>query len=329
VNYHEFEELNIMNILITGVAGFIGHCWASHLLNKHKKYKIIGIDNFDNYYSVKYKKNRLNNLKKYKNFYFSKVDIGNKSKLSKFFKKYKFTQVYHFAAQAGVRYSLVNPKKYIDVNIHGFINICENLVKNKIKKFIYASSSSVYGDTKVFPVSEDLKKNPKNIYGYSKLINEIIAEYYSQNFKINSIGLRFFTVFGSWGRPDMLIIKLLNANKKNKNFYLNNSGDHYRDFTSINDVVSILEKLSKKNFLKHNVFNICANRPVYIKTLIRMIKKYKGNLKIQNIPKNKADVYKTHGNNSKIVKYLKLKKILKLEDELKKTIEWFNTQEVI
>ena len=224
---------------------------------------------------------------------------------------------------------MINPKKYIDVNIYGFLNLINCIKENKINKFIYASSSSVYGESKKFPLKEEGLTSPKNIYGYSKLINEKIADYYSRIYNINSVGLRFFTVFGAWGRPDMFIIKLLNKNKSNKVFQLNNSGIHYRDFTSINDIVKILDKLSRKKIIKHNVFNVCANRPIFIKSLIEMLKKHKGTLNIRNIPRNKADVFKTHGDNSKIVKYLNLKKFSKFEDELKKTIDWFDTQKSI
>ena len=270
-----------MNILITGAAGFIGHSWADYLSKKYKKFKIYGIDNLDNYYSIKYKKVRLGILKKNRNFYFTKLDIRDKSKLATFFKKNKFSHVYHFAAQAGVRYSLENPKKYIDVNINGFINICENLVKNKIKKFIYASSSSVYGDISSFPVNENCKTNPKNIYGYSKFLNEVIAKYYSSNYQINSFGLRFFTVFGSWGRPDMFIIKLLNSIKKNNTFHLNNSGNHYRDFTHISFVLEILDFTLFSKFSGHEIFNICSNKPILIKKLVNLMinKKYISNIK--------------------------------------------------
>lgn len=230
----------------------------------------------------------------------------------------------HLAAQAGVRYSLVNPKKYIESNIFGFLNLINCLKAYKVLKFIYASSSSVYGDAKNFPLKETSKLNPKNIYAYSKLINEKIAEFYSKAFKINSIGLRFFTIYGPWGRPDMFILKLLIANKLKKTFNLNNAGNHYRDFTSINDVNIILEKLCKKKIKKSYVFNICSNKPIYIKYLIKLIQKYKGKLKIKNIPKNKADVFKTHGDNKKIMKFLNFKKFSSFEIELKKTIKWFD-----
>ena len=318
-----------MRILITGVAGFIGFSFANYLLIKKKKIKIFGIDNFDNYYNVKLKKRRVSILKKNKNFFFSTIDITNSVKLKNYFKKKNFDIVLHFAAQAGVRYSLINPTKYINVNIYGFLNVI-NCVKNgKVSKFIYASSSSVYGDSKKFPLKENNITQPKNIYGYSKLINERIADFYSRIHGLSSIGLRFFTVFGPWGRPDMFIIKLLLSNKNKKLFELNNSGNHYRDFTSINDVNPIVEKLCNKKITQHQIFNVCSNKPIFIKSLVRFIKKYKKNLNIKNISKNEADVYKTHGDNSKIINFLKLKKFSQFHNELKKILNWFDSQNIL
>ncbi len=318
-----------MKILITGVGGFIGFSFANFLLNKNSKAKVYGLDNYDDYYDVNFKKRRISLLKKKNNFHFYNIDIRDKKKLHNFFKNKKLNIVLHLAAQAGVRYSLINPRKYIDVNIYGFINMINCIKRFKVNKFIYASSSSVYGESKKFPLLEDNKVNPKNIYGYSKLINEKIAEYFYKNNNIPSIGIRFFTVFGPWGRPDMFILKLLSLNKKKKFFQLNNSGDHYRDFTSINDINIILEKLCKKKITRNYIFNVCSNRPIYIKTLVKMIEKHIGKLKIKDTPKNKADVYKTHGNNRKILNYLKINKFSNFEVELKRTIDWFNNQNII
>ncbi len=195
-----------MKILITGVAGFIGFSIASKLL-QNKKILVYGIDNFDNYYSIKYKKKRLSQINKNKNFYFQNLDIRNKSKLSKMFKKNNFDVVMHFAAQAGVRYSLINPKKYYDVNDKGFKNILDGIIKIKPKKIIYASSSSVYGNTHKFPTSEKDKVRPNNIYARTKIKNEKLAKIYKKKYKLNICGIRFFTVYGEWGRPDMFLFK--------------------------------------------------------------------------------------------------------------------------
>ncbi len=236
-----------MKILVTGAAGFIGFHISNYLLKK--KINVIGIDNLDDYYSINLKKNRLSLLKKNKNFKFIKIDISS-NRLKKVLKKYHFDIVVHLAAQAGVRYSLINPKKYIHSNIKGFGNLFESINTKNLKKVIYASSSSVYGDTKNFPTKENQKTNPKNIYGFSKVINEQMSEYYFNLLKVPFIGLRFFTIYGEWGRPDMFILKTLIGNEKKKIFYLNNNGNHLRDFTSIKDVLKICDKIIKKKIFK-------------------------------------------------------------------------------
>ena len=315
-----------MKVLITGVAGFIGFSCANKFINKN--IKVVGIDNFDSYYSPKLKKKRVQILKKNKNFKFFKVDIRNTKQLNKI-KKIDFSFVFHFAAQPGVRYSLINPKKYFDTNIEGFINIVDMINKKKLKKFIYASSSSVYGEQKKFPTSEDSRLNSKNPYGLSKIINEELGQVYSKFFNSKFVGLRFFTVYGEWGRPDMFIIKLLNSIKKRKIFNLNNDGDHYRDFTYIGDIVDACYRLIKyKPKQKHTILNICAGQKVNISKLAsNIISKYP-NAKIKNIPANKADVYQTFGNNRKIIKELKITKFTKIDHGLKKTINWFRISKV-
>ncbi len=311
-----------MRILITGVAGFIGFSLAEKLL-ENKLNKVYGIDNFDNYYSIRLKKKRVQILKKNKNFFFDKVDITS-NKIINYNKKKKFDIVFHLAAQAGVRYSLINPQKYINTNIYGFTKLIESLDKSNIRKIIYASSSSVYGDTKKFPTNENIILNPKNIYGYSKVVNENLAKYYFDKYKIPFIGLRFFTIYGVWGRPDMLILKLLNADYNKKKFQLNNGGDHYRDFTSIEDVKNISLKLIKKRVNKNIVLNVSSNKPIFIKNLIEKIRFYKKNLKIKKIKKNKADVYKTHGDNKLLSKFIGYKITRKFDDDLLKIIRWFD-----
>jgi len=235
-----------MKILITGVAGFLGFSIA-HKLLKDKKNFVYGIDNFDNYYSVNYKKKRLNQIINKKNFFFKKIDIRNKYKIKNLFKECHFDIVMHFAAQAGVRYSLVNPKKYLEVNKKGFENILNAMRDKPPKKIIYASSSSVYGNAKKFPTHEKIKLKPNNVYARTKICNENLAKFYKKKYDFNICGLRFFTVYGKWGRPDMFLFKLLKAYKKKTFIELNNYGNHKRDFTYSGDVIKVLFKYSKYN----------------------------------------------------------------------------------
>ena len=311
-----------MKVLITGVAGFIGFSLAESLLNK--RYKVFGIDNFDNYYSIKLKKKRLNILKKDENFKFSNIDFNKKKKIDNFFKKKKFDYVFHLGAQAGVRYSLINPYKYFNTNIIGFSNIIQNCIKNKIKKVFYASSSSVYGDLKSYPLKENLELSPKNIYSKSKQINEQIASDVSKTFDINLIGLRFFTVYGPWGRPDMFLMKFLSAIYKKKQFSLFNKGNHTRDFTYIDDIVTIINSLLKKRLTGHHIFNVCSNKPVHLSKIIYYINKHSKRLpKIVTKKFQKADVLKTHGDNRKIKSITNFKNFTSVEEGIKKTINWY------
>lgn len=309
-------------ILITGVAGFIGYSIATDLLNN---YKVYGIDNFDNYYNTKLKKKRLNILKKNSNFHFKKIDITNTKNMKNFLSKNDFTIIIHLAAQAGVRYSLLNPQKYYNVNVKGFNNLLENLNCKKIKKIIYASSSSVYGDTNKFPVDEKQIVSPKNPYGISKKINEDTATIFSQKLKVSFVGLRFFTIYGEWGRPDMFILKFLQKKLLGKMFYLNNNGHHYRDFTYIQEVVKIVNRLIKLKMEKKNyIFNVCTSKPIYIKNLSKVLSKETKYSKIKNIKINKADVLKTHGNNKKLIKFIGKIEFTNFKVGLQNTLEWFN-----
>ena len=314
-----------MKILITGVAGFIGFRLAEKLLKKG--HFVIGLDNLNNYYSVKFKIERLKILEDYKLFNFKKINLNNKQSINYLKKIKKIDVIYHFAAQAGVRYTLSNPEKYFNDNIISFINLLELVKLNKKIKFFFASSSSVYGDQKIFPLNENLKLNEKNIYGFSKKINEIMCESYSRIYKIKIVGLRFFTVFGEWGRPDMLIFKYIKSNLDKKIFILNSNGQHFRDFTYIDDVVSILEKLLylkiKKNY---DIFNICSNKPIKILDVIKKINKWNNTFKFKSKNSkilNKIEVKKTHGDNRKILKLLKKFKYTNFDKALNNTIKWY------
>ncbi len=314
-----------MNILVTGVAGFIGYSLSINLLKK--KYKIYGIDNLDNYYNVELKKSRINLLKKNKNFFFRKISVTNKNKLNKFFIQKKIDIIINLAAQAGVRYSFENPGKYIDANILGFLNLIDIAKNNNIKKFIYASSSSVYGENKNFPLKESEKLNPKNIYAVSKKLNEEIANLHHNISSTKFVGLRFFTVFGEWGRPDMFMFKLFKAQVTNKTFYLNNYGNHLRDFTYIEDVVKIVTKIMNKNFKNHEIFNICSNNPQNIYEIANEFKK-KNNVKIKLVEMHKADILKTHGNNKKLSKYGIKLKYSNFYEKFYKTFSWYKKNKI-
>lgn len=315
-----------MTILITGAAGFIGNNFCVDFANKYKNTKIISIDNVNDYYSKKIKFSRLKRLKNFRNIKFLKIDLKDKTKLTKIFKKYKFKEVYNFAAQAGVRYSEKNPQAYIDSNITGFLNLIKLSKDNNIKKFFFASSSSVYGDSKKFPLSENEKLNPKNFYGMTKKLNEDIAKRFFENYKFKSIGLRFFTVFGEWGRPDMFLIKYLDAAYNKKFFFLNNYGNHVRDFTYIDDVTKLIIKLRGKKIIGSDIYNICSNNPINLKKVIKLLSGNTPRVKIKKRGFQNADVYKTHGNNSKIKKKTKIKQFEDFNFALNKTHEWFKSK---
>ena len=310
-------------ILITGAAGFIGFSLCLELLKRKDNY-IVGIDNLNSYYSTKLKKKRIEILNSSKNFKFFKIDLIEKQKLKKIFSKHKFDIVYNFAAQAGVRYSYINPISYCNSNIVGFNNILELVSNFKIPKFFFASSSSVYGDIGPFPKKENSRLNPLNIYSLSKLANEQIAKTYSYKFNTQIIALRFFSIYGEWGRPDMLILKYLLACKLKKNFDLFNFGNHYRDFTYINDAIRIVDKLSNLNFKnKYNIFNICSSKPLKITKIINILKDNGMKTKISNKPLHAADVFKTYGDNKKVIKIIRKFKFTDYKIGVERTINWY------
>ena len=315
-------------ILITGCAGFIGFHLADRYLKLGKK--ILGIDNLNNYYSVKLKKKRLQLLKKNKNFKFIKFDLKKGEKLYKILKNYKIKQIIHLAAQPGVRISLKNPINTLNENLISFINILEIVRKKKIKRFIYASSSSVYGETKIYPFNENDTKNvPISVYGASKLSNEIIAQSYSRNFKIKCFGLRFFTVYGPYGRPDMAYFSFIEKLKNNKKIKVFNQGIMKRDFTFIDDVVQGIVDVSKfKTNANHLILNIGKGKPDNLMDLIKIIQKnFKKKFKIdftKNIPP--GDIKKTFSNTSKAKKLIGWKPKTSLAVGLKKFVNWYTAE---
>lgn len=312
-----------MRILVTGSAGFIGFSFCKKIL-KNKRNKVTGIDNLNTYYSTKLKKKRIEILNKNKNFSFFKMDISNKFKLEKIFKKDKFDLIYNFAAQAGVRYSFNDPHSYFKSNITGFNNIIDLVKKYNVKKFYFASSSSVYGDSGPFPKKENSLLCPLNLYSSSKLLNEQTARIYSKKIKTKIIGLRFFTIYGEWGRPDMLILKYLISAIKKKSFELYNFGEHKRDFTYIDDAINMVLKIDKfKLKSTFEIFNICSSRPIKITKIIAEINKFILNSNVLAKPRHSADVLKTYGDNSKAMFFLKKFKFTDYKTGVFNTVNWF------
>ena len=224
------------NYLITGSAGFIGFHLSKKLLSEG--FNVLGVDNLNNYYDQRIKQDRNKIFKKYKNYKFNKIDIKDYKKLDRIFRKNSIHGVVNLAAQAGVRYSLKNPRSYIENNINGFFNILELSKKYRIKKFIYASTSSIYGLQKKFPLKENFNTdNPIQLYAATKKSNELMATSYSYLYKMDTVGLRFFTVYGPWGRPDMALFKFTKNIIKGKPIEVFNKGKHERDFTYVDDIV--------------------------------------------------------------------------------------------
>ena len=315
-----------MKILVTGSSGFIGFHLSKKLLKN--KFEVIGVDSMDSYYDVNLKKKRNNILLKYNNYNFFKVDINKKNEINKIFGKFKIHYVIHLAAQAGVRYSLENPEKYINTNIIGFFNLINISKNNKIKHFIYASTSSVYGDSKKFPLMEDQNtESPLSLYAATKKSNELIAHSYSANFNLPTTGLRFFTVFGPFGRPDMALFKFTKNILLKKHIELFNNGNHKRDFTYIDDVSESIIRLIKKipnKKIPYEIFNISGDNP---KNLLFFLNKIEQNLnlkaKIKKMNLQNGDVVKTHGSNNKLNKKIKFKPMMKLEDGINEFVKWY------
>jgi len=317
-----------MKVLITGSAGFIGF-HLSNLLLKNK-IKVVGIDNYDEYYDKRIKIDRNKILLKYKNFNFFEKDITDKKEIIKIFSKNKFDVVVNLAAQAGVRYSLKYPEKYIQSNIVGFCNIIEICKIFKVKNFLFASTSSIYGNSIKFPLKEQYKTDfPLQLYAATKKSNEVISHSYFSLNKINIVGFRFFTVYGPWGRPDMALFKFVNNILLKKKINVFNKGNHYRDFTYVDDIVNgiykVLKKLEKSNKKPiYQILNIGNNKTISLKYFIKLIEINLGlKAKINYQSFQKGDVFKTHASIKKIEKYYGFKPKTKIEIGVKKFVEWF------
>ena len=312
-----------MSILITGVGGFIGFHTAIFFLKK--KIKIIGVDNLNNYYDVKLKNARLNQLKKFKNFTFLKKDIQDK-KIFKDLKTEKINCIINLAAQAGVRHSLKDPYTYINSNILGHLNLLELAREFDITKFIYASSSSVYGGNKVFPFSiEQRVDNPISLYAASKKSTELISECYSHLFNIQCIGLRFFTVYGPWGRPDMATFIFTKKIIEKSPIEIFNYGKMERDFTYIDDIVSgIYGSYKIKKKFKHKIYNLGNNNPEVLIDFINLIEKTLGiKAKKKLLPIQPGDVKKTFADIKESKKDLNFNPKTKITEGIPKFINWY------
>tara|TARA_A100001011_G_scaffold392898_1_gene481484 strand:- start:14590 stop:15579 length:990 start_codon:yes stop_codon:yes gene_type:complete len=316
-----------MKILITGVAGFIGFHLANNLLKTNNK--IYGIDNLNNYYDVSLKKARLKELNKNKKkIFFFKKKLEDKRFLLKLFKKEKFDIVINLAAQAGVRYSIINPDSYIQRNIIGFFNVLDASRITKVKHLIYASTSSVYGNNKSHPLKESLStQKPLQFYAATKLSNELMAHSYSSIFNLRTTGLRFFTVYGPWGRPDMALYIFTKNILKKKFIPLFNNGSHIRDFTYVDDIVSGIKKVifSKNNNKdKYQIFNIGNGKPMHLKKYLKEIEKNLNiKAKIKRLPLQDGDIIKTHSSIKKISTYYGYRPKISLKKGIKNFIEWY------
>ena len=310
------------NILITGCAGFIGFHLTLKLVKEKKT--IVGIDNLNDYYDVNLKKTRLKKLKSYKNFFFVKGDISNKIDLFKKLKKYKISAIINLAAQAGVRNVFLEPDKYFQSNISGFYNILEFCKSRKIKYLFYASTSSVYGDNEI-PFSENqFTDKPIQFYAASKKCNEIMAHSYYEMFNINSVGMRFFTVYGPWGRPDMSLYKFTKNIFSNKKIEIFNKGNHKRDFTYVDDVVNGIFLLLSTKIKGHNIFNIGNSKQVHLMEIIKILEKITNKkAKLKFLPMQRGDIFETKSNISKIKRMAGYRSSVDIKDGLNNFVKWY------
>jgi len=316
--------MNNKKILVTGAAGFIGYHLSKSLLDDG--YTVMGVDNINAYYDTKLKKNRILNLNNYKKFSFSKIDISNKFKLKEVFNSFRPYKVINLAAQAGVRYSIENPYAYMKSNMIGFLNIIELCKIYNINGFVYASSSSVYGKNKKIPFSiDDNVDSPISLYAATKKSNELIANVYSELFNLHTTGLRFFTAYGPWGRPDMAIFIFVNNILKNKPIQIFNHGKMKRDFTYIDDIVNGIRLAMDKNY-KCKIFNLGNNKS---EDLMKVVKLIEENLnckaKIEFQPMQMGDVKESFANIDKSIEMLNYKPSVNIEEGIKKFIDWYKS----
>jgi len=329
-----------LKILVTGAAGFIGAALSLRLLERGDE--VVGIDNLNDYYDINLKIARLERLKGYEKFKFIKVDISDRQAIEALFVKEQFQRVMHLAGQAGVRYSITNPHAYIDSNIVGFMNILEGCRHNAVEHLAYASSSSVYGANTHMPFSvHDNVDHPVSLYAASKKANELMAHTYSHLYKLPTTGLRFFTVYGPWGRPDMSPILFARNILEGKPIDVFNYGNHRRDFTYIDDIVEgvirVIDKSATANeswtgntpdpgssLAPYRVYNIGNNNPVHLLTFIETLENCLNKKAIKNLlPLQPGDVPDTYADVSELVNDFGYKPETKLETGIGHFVDWY------
>ena len=329
-----------MTILITGSAGFIGSELCLRLLRSGKK--IVGIDNHNDYYDPKLKESRLARYLNHPKYKHLRIDLSDKQAINNVFDLYKPDKVVNLAAQAGVRYSLENPHAYINSNVLGFLNILEGCRNHKIRHLVYASTSSVYGKNTKMPFSEnDNANHPLSLYAASKKSNELMAHTYSNLFKIPTTGLRFFTVYGPWGRPDMALFKFTKAILEEKHIDVFNYGKHSRDFTYIDDIVQGIIKVinnpatsnrkwnSKKpdpatSRVPWRIYNIGNNKPIKLMDYIIALENKLGKkAKINFLPLQAGDVQDTYASIKNLKKKFNYHPKTRVIDGVSKFVDWY------
>lgn len=324
-----------MKVLVTGCAGFIGFHLSLNLIKSG--FTVYGVDNLNNYYDVNLKKSRLSFLESnYPQFHFIKTDLANKDEVIEVFRKQKYEYVVHLAAQAGVRFSLKEPMQYIYSNILGFQNILEEVRKLKPRHFIFASSSSVYGMQNKIPYSEsDNTDSPVSLYAATKKSNELVAYSYSHLYDIRTTALRFFTVYGTYGRPDMAYFRFTDSILNEKEINIFNKGELSRDFTHIDDITEPIKKLLQLNFTKKfnaneenkfKVFNLGNGNPVKLLDFLECIENACGKrAKVNFIDMQKGDVFHTHADITNINDFIEYSPKVSIENGISEFVEWYKS----
>jgi UDP-glucuronate 4-epimerase len=323
---------------VTGAAGFVGYFLSKHLLDNGCT--VIGLDNLNDYYDVNLKHERLNRLKPYSKFTFIKGDISDKDFILELFEEYRPAFVANLAAQAGVRYSIENPDAYMQSNVIGFYNVLEACRQHPVEHLVYASSSSVYGSNKKVPFEEtDFVDHPVSLYAATKKSNELMAHTYSHLYKIPATGLRFFTVYGPLGRPDMAYFGFADRYFNNQAIKIFNNGDFendlYRDFTYIDDIVEGIKRLLQNppsGSVQHEVFNIGNNNPEKLMTFITSLEIALGNALGRPVEFNKeyepikpGDVPATYASTDSLQKAVGFKPKTTIQDGLQQFADWYVT----